>query len=78
VQMPVAPGFQQDLFLINHAVFMRGMEQERKASIFHMIREATKRFPPKNYASLFVGPRFSSRACGMRSAMISRARFTQR
>jgi len=26
----VAPGFQQDLFLINHVLLLRGMEQERK------------------------------------------------
>ena len=30
VQMAVAPGFQQDLLLINHAILLRGMGRERK------------------------------------------------
>jgi hypothetical protein len=31
VQMAVAPGFQQDLFLINHVLLLRGMEPEHNA-----------------------------------------------
>jgi hypothetical protein len=31
VQVPVAPSLQQDLFLINHAFLLRGMEPERKS-----------------------------------------------
>jgi hypothetical protein len=31
VQVPVAPGFQQDLFLVNHALLLRATVPERNA-----------------------------------------------
>src|SRR5208337_18478 len=31
MQLPVSPGFQQDLFLVNHVLLLRGTGPERKA-----------------------------------------------
>jgi hypothetical protein len=47
VHLAVAPGFQQNLFLINHVLLLRGMERERNA-----ISSFTFRFPDIFFACI--------------------------
>ena len=63
----MAPGFQRDLFLINHALFLRGMEREHNA----FPSPAFRKPPPKTLQNFVPrGTKFCSAGSGTRCAWV--------
>jgi hypothetical protein len=66
VPLAVALGFQQDLFLINHALLLRGMEREHRA----FPSPAFRKPPPKTLQNFVPrGTKFCSAGSGTRCVL---------
>jgi hypothetical protein len=66
VPLAAAPGFQQDLFLINHALLLRGMEREHNAFPSPAFRKSPSK-TPQNFVPR--GTKFCSPGSGIRCAL---------